>query len=123
MSKRNLNPYAFFERRSDQHQPSHAFAGSTPQDFEKWKARTLEPVLATMGKPPESVVPNAQCVHEWQVGSTIRQRWLIDLQPNLSASLLIYRPAELKAGETRPAQVPPGSVVILPRVRPPMHAF
>lgn len=103
MQTRNLNPQVFFDRLSQQHSPKHAFGGRTKQQFRSWKRTALPKVLSTLGTMPPKVRPRPQLVAQWEQDGLIKQRWLIDTQPGLSASLLLYRPAGLKRGQRRPA--------------------
>ena len=103
MSSRNLNPFAYFERRAAHHKPKHAFTGRTKSQFQAWKRAANPKVLATLGSKLQKVRPRPQQVTEWVQDGVIKQRWLIDTQPGLSAALLLYRPANLKRSEKRPA--------------------
>ena len=103
MSTRNLNPYTFFAQISAGHTPTHTFSGRTKQQFQAWKRTTLRKVLATLGRKIAKVNPRPQLVVEWQEHGLIKQRWLIDTQPGLSASVLLFRPLDIKRGQKRPA--------------------
>lgn len=101
--QRNLNPFTFFESLAAEHKPQHAFTGQTPAQFKAWQKATLPRVLATLGSAPRKVNPNPELLSEWAEDGLIKQRWVIDVQPNLSAVVLIFRPANLAPGEKRPA--------------------
>ena len=100
---RTIDPYTFFERAGKAHTPKEAFAGRTGAQFKAWKKRVLPKVLATLGNRPAKVRPNPELMVEWEEDGLVKQRWVIDTQAGLSAILLLYRPAELKRGERRPA--------------------
>ncbi len=100
---RNLNPYVMFDRLAARHRPNHAFVGSTRPQFESWRTELLPRVRDTLGQAPPAVEPDPQLLTEWEEDGLIKQRWIIDVQPDLSATLLLYRPADLAAGERRPA--------------------
>jgi len=100
---RNIDPYAFFAQQSLDHKPKSAFTGKTKPQFTAWQKKTLPKVLATLGNKPKAVKPNAELLVEWEEDGLIKQRWVIDTQPGLSAVLLLFRPADMKRGEKRPA--------------------
>ena len=103
MSFRNLSPQFMFEKLALAHCPRYHFEGGSRADFEAWKAAALPQVLATIGKYPERVPLNPQLLAEWQHGTLRKQKWLIDVQPFLSATLLVNIPTELRDGAQRPA--------------------
>jgi hypothetical protein len=92
MTIRNLSPNQMFIEMAKAHTPQYQFAGSTPEDFDAWKAEALPKVVATLGDYPERVDPNPQLLAEWQYKGLRRQRWIIDVQPYLSATLLVNIP-------------------------------
>jgi len=96
---RTIDPYSFFCNKALKHKPAGAFRAP----FGQWKRRILPKVLATLGEQPRKVPANAELIVQWQEDGLIKQRWIIDTQPGLSAVLLLYRPAKLKRGEKRPA--------------------
>ena len=103
MTFRNLSPQAMFEQLALAHQPTLRFAGRTREDFAAWKDRALPRVLATLGDFPARVPLNPQLLAEWEHDGLTRQKWLIDVQEYLSATVLVNLPAGLRAGERRPA--------------------
>ncbi len=103
MTVRNLSPNQMFVEMAKAHTPRYHFTGETPADFEAWKAEALPEVLATLGATPPAVDPNPQLLAEWRDRGLIRQRWIIDVQPYLSATLRVNIPEGLAEGETRPA--------------------
>ena len=92
-----------FVKLAENHTPAYRFTGKNPADFEAWKAEALPEVLATLGDFPATVDPNPQLLAEWEDRGLIRQRWIIDVQPYLSAVLLVNLPANLGQDEKRPA--------------------
>ena len=103
MSWRNLSPQAMFERLALEHRPALRFDAQTPAEFAAWRERALPPVLATLGDSPPGAPLNPQLLAEWEDADLVRQKWLIDVQRHLSATLLVNRPAGLGPGERRPA--------------------
>ncbi len=96
---RTIDPYSFFCDQALKHKPTGAFRGP----FGQWKRRTLPKVLATLGERPQKAPAKPELMVEWEEDGLIKQRWVIDTQPGLSAVLLIFRPADMKRGEKRPA--------------------
>ena len=103
MTTRNLSPQRMFIELANEHQPTHRFTGRNPTDFEAWKAETLPKVLATLGDPPPEASPNPELLAEWETEDLIRQRWIIDVQAHLSATLRVNIPKGLGENEQRPA--------------------
>ncbi len=103
MTVRNLSPQQMFIALAQEHHPLYKFEGQTPKDFTAWKQTALPKVLATLGDFPTSVPPNPQLLAEWTDKGLRRQRWIIDVQPYLTATLLINIPPELSETETHPA--------------------
>jgi hypothetical protein len=103
MPTRNLNPQTFFDRLAADHKPRFAFGGRNKQQFEAWKSKALPQALATLGSPPARVPRNEELLAEWREDGLVKQRWVIDVQPGLAATLLIFRPENLARGEKRPA--------------------
>jgi hypothetical protein len=102
MTVRNLSPNQMFIELAKAHTPRYRFAGSTPEDFTAWKAEALPQVLATLGDYPDKVDPNPQLLAEWRHRGLRRQRWIIDVQPYLSATLLVNIPEDLAEDEAAP---------------------
>ncbi|MHB1319821.1 MAG: alpha/beta hydrolase family protein [Anaerolineae bacterium] len=103
MTVRNLSPNQMFVELAKAHQPQYRFAGTTRADFAAWKQEALPKVLATLGDFPQRVDPNPQLLAEWEDRGLVRQRWIIDVQPYLSATMLINLPKGLRVDERRPA--------------------
>ncbi len=102
-TRRTIDPYSFYSNLALNHKPACAFTGKTPAQFKAWQKKTLPQVLATLGKRPGKVKPNAELLVSWREHGLIKERWVIDTQPGLSAVVLIFRPDNLKRGEKRPA--------------------
>ncbi len=103
MSTRNLSPQLMFERLAAEHRPSNRFEGSTKKEFERWKKDTLPRVLSCLGDWPARVPLAPELTGEWEHDGLRKQRWIIDVQKDLSAALRINIPGDLKPGEKRPA--------------------
>lgn len=100
MSFRNLSPQVMYERLALDHRPELRFGTRTAADFDAWKAGALPRVIATLQDFPPRVGPNPQLMAEWTHDGLRKQRWLLDMGPHISASLLINYPA---TEERRPA--------------------
>ncbi|MBN1877198.1 MAG: prolyl oligopeptidase family serine peptidase [Anaerolineae bacterium] len=103
MTIRNLSPQQMFIALAREHRPLYRFEGETRESFIDWKQTALPKVLATLGDFPAPVPSNPQLLAEWVDGGLRRQRWIIDVQPYLSATLLVNIPQELTETEKRPA--------------------
>ena len=103
MTVRNLSPNRMFVEMAKAHVPDYHFTGTTAAEFDAWKTEALPQVLATLGDAPERVDPNPELLAEWEDKDLIRQRWIINVQPHLSATMLVNLPKGLAADEKRPA--------------------
>lgn len=103
MTIRNLSPQHMFLKLAQEHRPLHRFTGETSEAFATWKAETLPKVLATLGDPPPAAEPRPQLLAEWEAKGLIQQRWIIDVQKHLSATLRVNIPKGLSETERRPA--------------------
>jgi hypothetical protein len=99
---RNLSPQAMFEKLALEHRPLYRFEGETAEEFAAWQTQALPRVLATLGDDPPAVPANPQLLAEWEHGRLVKQKWLIDVQPHLAATLLVNLPPGLRDGERRP---------------------
>jgi alpha/beta hydrolase family protein/prolyl oligopeptidase family protein len=102
MTTRNLSPQRMFIELVAKHRPEFAFDGASADEFESWKRAALPRVLATLGAAPPPAPPRPELLAEWEEKGLKRQRWIIDVQEDLAATLLVNYPADLPAGETRP---------------------
>ena len=85
------------------HTPRYRFDGITAEAFTRWRDAALPEVLRCLGRFPERVPADPALVVEWEEDGLRKQRWLIDVQEHLSASLLVNIPGDLSPGEKRPA--------------------
>ncbi len=103
MSFRNLSPQAMFEKMALEHTPKFKFGVNENTDFTAWKNDTLPAVLQTLGDFPERVPPNPELMAEWQDGEVVKQRWLIDVGPHISAICLVAFSKRQSSKQKRPA--------------------
>ncbi|NQT92850.1 MAG: prolyl oligopeptidase family serine peptidase [Lentisphaerae bacterium] len=102
MTIRNLSPQKMFFETALAHKPTHAFRGRDRKSFSRWKKSALPRVLACLGDSPPRVPPNPELLAEWTDKGVKMQRWIIDVQKGLSATLRINIPKGIKRGEKRP---------------------
>lgn len=102
MKPRNYSPQRMFQEMADAHRPEFIFDGTDEKYFQQWKKDALPKVLSTLGKFPPSCDPNPHFVAEWLHDGLRKQRWLIDVNPWLSAILDINFPGDLAKNESRP---------------------
>ncbi|MFH1567768.1 MAG: alpha/beta hydrolase family protein [Gemmatimonadota bacterium] len=103
MSIRNLSPQQMFADLVAHRTPELAFRGRDRRQFAAWKKKALPRVLACLGDAPGRVPLRPQLLAEWELRGLRRQRWIIDVQEHLSATVLVNLPADLKRGQRRPA--------------------
>jgi dienelactone hydrolase len=90
---RNQSIQRFFEESGQNHQPRFRFGTAGNTDFKSWKQQLLPAVLDSLGAMPESVPLNPQVLAEWEKDGLKCRNVLIDLEPGLSAQVLLYWPA------------------------------
>ena len=83
--------------------PECQFSGSDHAYFAAWKKNTLPKVLATLGDSPPTVDANPEMIAVWEDKGLIKQRWIIDVQEHLSATLLVNLPPGVKSADKCPA--------------------
>jgi dienelactone hydrolase len=103
MSFRNLSPQQMFEQMAREHRPLFAFENGA--DWPAWKAHALPQVMATLGDFPPPVAPNPLLLAEWHHDGLRKQRWLIDVGPHISATVLVNYPPDFdpQSGDKRAA--------------------
>lgn len=90
-----------FEALAAAHRPQLRY--EVGRDFTEWKETALPQVLSTLGKSPGTVPANATLQGEWYHDGLRKQKWLLDVGPEIGATFLINYPEDLKAEEKRPA--------------------
>ena len=108
MTVRNLSPQQMFIRLAEEHVPEYRFKGKTKSQFNRWKRQAEPKVLARLGDFPDPVAPRPKMLVEWEEKGLRRQRWIVDVQQHIAATLLVNYPSDMKRGEQRPAPAPPG---------------
>ena len=90
-----------FEQMAANHRPKCRF--EVGQDFAQWRAQTLPRVLATLGRFPDMVEPNAQLLAQWPHDGLLKQKWQIQVGEYIAANFLINYPGDWDETQTRPA--------------------
>jgi len=105
MSFRNLSPQKMFETLAMGHTPKYAFNARGVEGFRRWKETARPEVLKCIGEFPPRCDLNPEMLAEWEHDGLRKQKWLIDVQPGLSATLLLNLPENLRVdgGDSRPA--------------------
>ncbi|MBL8028133.1 MAG: hypothetical protein JNL74_17050 [Fibrobacteres bacterium] len=103
MSFRSLSAQKMFEKMALEFKPEFAFKGKTPAQFKSWKKSALPKVLATLGDSIKAVPLNPMKLVEWEHDGLHKEKWLIDVQKDLSATFIIAFPKGLKRNEKRAA--------------------
>ncbi len=94
MKERNLSPQSMFIRLAEEHVPRFRFTGTSVEDFKAWKEAALPLVRSTLGTPPERVPLDPELQVEWVHDGLLKQRWILDVSPHISAVLQINFPHE-----------------------------
>src|SRR4051812_43472079 len=93
---RNISIENLFQSYGAAQKPQYRFAGSDPASVEKWKAELLPKVLASLGRSPQKVPLNPQIVSEATEDGLIKRRVMLDVEPGLSVSALLFKPQDAK---------------------------
>jgi hypothetical protein len=80
-----------FEQMAREHRP--LLAWQEGGNWSEWKQRALPRVIETLGDFPPEVPPQPQLLAEWQHDGLRKQRWLINVGPHISATLLVNYPS------------------------------
>ena len=101
MSFRNLSPLKMFQEMAVGHHPELGFEATTKTEWEAWRTSTWPRVKACLGDDPPGCEPDPMFLAEWEHDGLIKQKWLIDVQPGLAATLLLAIPKDIDEGEKR----------------------
>jgi dienelactone hydrolase len=82
----------YFVAMAQKRQPRYRFAGTTPAHWRAWHKTLLPKAKASLGQSPQQVPLNAQVTAQWQADGLIKQRIEFDVEPDLSAVALLFRP-------------------------------
>lgn len=91
---RNLSIDQHWLSLAQPHTPEHRFAGSTKAQWHAWRETLLPKVRQTLGQLPEKPPLNPQVLVEWRADGLIKQKVIFDVEPGLSVTGYVFRPAE-----------------------------
>jgi len=94
--KRNLSVNAYFRQLAAGHNPKYRFSGSSREDWQQWQKKLFPAIKATLGRLPEKVPLNPEILAEWREEDLIKQKIIFDVEPGLSATAYLFRPAQAK---------------------------
>ena len=103
MSFRNLSPQVMYEQMALALEPRFRFKATDKTGFEAWKQEALPAVLKCLGDFPARVPLNPQRLASFEHDGLVKEKWLIDVGPFISATLLINRPVDLDLSRRHPA--------------------
>ncbi len=83
-----------FAEWAKNHKPEYRFKDCGINDFVEWKKQAYQRVIACLGAMPERGPLNPELVIEWEHDGLRKQRWLIDVAPYISASLIVNYPQD-----------------------------
>lgn len=90
---RNLSIHKLFNQYASQHRPQFRFHGNSSADWRKWRDALRPPLLQALGRIPTSVPLNPELICQWEEDGLIKQKIYIDVEPGLSATAYVFRPA------------------------------
>jgi hypothetical protein len=99
---RNLSPQEMFKRMAAKHTPKYSFAALENKDFDAWKDEAYPEVMKCLGDYPETCDPNPELIAEWHEDGLVKQRWIIDVQPEISAAFILARPEKISSDDSLP---------------------
>ncbi|NLG27496.1 MAG: prolyl oligopeptidase family serine peptidase [Chloroflexi bacterium] len=91
---RNFSMQLYWDRLAAAHTPALSFAGSTPADWEAWRALALPRYLELLGAFPERVPLNAEVESSVEDGDLIRERVVFDTE-GLNGEVLMSVPCQV----------------------------
>ncbi len=103
MTVRNMSPQQMFADLAREYVPEYRFAGKDRRQFSAWKRKALPKVLACLGEAPAPAPLKPQLLAEWELRGLRRQRWVVNVQEHLSATVLVNLPLDLGKREKLPA--------------------
>jgi hypothetical protein len=88
--KANLSPQRWFEQLAKTHTPRFAFDDRT--DFTSWKSEAKPAVMGTLGRIPSPADAAPYLLATYEHDGIHTQRWMITLEDDLSAVLVVNLP-------------------------------
>ena len=99
---RNFSPQKMFFQLATEHTPAYRFS-AREGTFDAWKEEARPKVKACLGRFPDRVEPRAELLAEWDHRGLRKQKWMLDVQPHLSAMLYINIPPGVRDDTPTPA--------------------
>jgi dienelactone hydrolase len=87
----------YFNRRAKDWQPQLSFRGSTPQEWEAWRAQALPKYMELLGEFPKPVDLAAEVIYSIEEEGLIRERVIFDSEEFMSVPCVVLRPADMPA--------------------------
>jgi dienelactone hydrolase len=92
LAGRNISIEQHFKTLGKEQKPQYRFAGTTPEQFEKWKSQLRPKLLESLGPRASKIPLNPSIIWEKKEDGLIKQRVILDVEPGLSVPALIFRP-------------------------------
>jgi dienelactone hydrolase len=90
---RNLSVNRLFNQYAANQQPQFRFGEEGGNNWQVWRDGLRPRLLATLGKSPATVPLSAEILSEWNEDGLIKQKIIFDVEPGLSATAYVFRPA------------------------------
>ena len=100
---RNISIMKHILESAAEMEPSMRLTGRTVEEFEAWKEQFKAKLLELLGPFPQRVPTNARTIARIERDRDVVEKFVIDVEGNLSAPGLILIPKDMKKGEKRPA--------------------
>jgi dienelactone hydrolase len=101
MNPRNLSINRHFIQAADRQNCRFRFDHRWHGKWENWREALRPQLLATLGAAPEPVDLSPEILCQWSEEGLLKQKIVFDVEPGLSASAYVFRPAD--AGKPLPA--------------------
>jgi dienelactone hydrolase len=93
---RNLSVNKLFAQYAADHVPEFHFGHGKNTDWQSWREALRAKIIATLGNRPRAVPLSAEILAEWNEDGLIKRKIVFDVEPGLSATAYVFRPAEAK---------------------------
>lgn len=95
VTDRNLSVQAYYAQRANSFRPQHRFQAGAVDGWATWSERLHPLVLGTLGRRPAQAPLRAQTLSEWTADGLVKRRFVIDVEPGLSAVGYLFRPVRV----------------------------
>ena len=100
---RNISVMKHILKRGAEMTPSMRCTAQSPEEFEVWKKQFRTKLDELMGQWPQRVPPNPQTIARIEREDDYVEKFIIDVEHDLSAPGYLLLPKDMKKGEKRPA--------------------